>query len=449
MDYAPQTEEQSAEMLRFAGFRSFEEILTAVPASVRQQSFEVPSGLSEMELLALCRSIAQRNRSLSESVSFLGNGAYYHVIPTVVDAISSRGEWLSPYTPYQAEASQGTLQAIYEFQTMICALFQMDVANASLYDGASSLAEAVLLASRTLQRGRVLISEAVHPHAREVVTTYTSGAGTILQTIPTVNGVTDLEALSKSLREDVSCVVLQQPNVFGCLEPMSQAAELAHRVGALFVASVYPISLGVLKPPGAYGADIAVGEGRCLGSPIAYGGPGLGLFTTTTQLLRRIPGRLAGCSVDGQGKRAFTLTLQTREQHIRREKATSNICTNEGWLALRATLFLSLLGPEGLRELAMRNLEKAHDAKNKLCEISGIQSEFDQPFFNEFTLRFSHASMDLESLNKKLSRAGYTAGWPLQKNFPSMSRSSVWCVTEMIQRSDVDGLVETFKKLLS
>ncbi|MBI2104763.1 MAG: aminomethyl-transferring glycine dehydrogenase subunit GcvPA [Candidatus Omnitrophica bacterium] len=446
MDYAPNTDAQLQEMLRAIGVGSFESLISTVPAELHARALEVPSGLAESEVIALGEELAGRNRALTEVVSFLGAGCYAHLIPTVVDALASRGEWLTPYTPYQAEASQGTLQAIYEFQTMVCELFQMDVANASLYDGASSVAEAALLALRTTERSRILVSEAVHPHARETLATYLIGSTATVQEIPTVNGVTDLEALGKALRDDVACVILQQPNVFGCLEPMGQAGELAHRVGGLFIASVYPISLGLLQPPGAYGADIAVAEGRCLGSPPAYGGPGLGLFTTTSALLRKVPGRLAGCTVDQAGRRAFTLTLQTREQHIRRERATSNICTNEGWLALRATIFLSLLGPRGMQELARLNLEKARYARERLREIPWISPAFDQPVFNEFTLQFD-AAHPVEAVNRRLAAAGFAGGFPLAEWYPAMPQGSLWCVTELISKASIDRLIEVLKRV--
>jgi len=497
MDYAPNTDEQLQEMLRAIGASSFEELISTVPAELRlpaeaparrpsqggaggsaqagQRTLDVPHGLAEAQVVELCERLAGRNRSLNHVTSFLGAGAYQHLIPTAVDALASRGEWLTPYTPYQAEASQGTLQAIYEFQTMVCELLQMEVANASLYDGASSVAEAVLLAMRATQRPRVLVSEALHPHASQTLATYLIGADAIVQEIPTVHGVTDLEALSKALGDDVACVVLQQPNVFGCLEPMSQAGERLHRVGGLLIASVYPISLGLLKPPGAYGADIAVAEGRCLGSPVAYGGPGLGLFTTTSELLRRIPGRLAGCTVDQRGRRGFTLTLQTREQHIRRERATSNICTNEGWLALRATIFLSLLGPVGMQELARLNVEKAHYARERLVELpwvraafspsprdqsndhdapargrperGGAESRDDQPFFNEFTLEYD-SGISVDTVNRALAKAGIVGGFPLADWFPSMPQTSLWCVTELVSREAVDRLVDVLRKVI-
>jgi glycine dehydrogenase subunit 1 len=446
MDYAPNTDAQLQEMLWAIGAGSFEELLSAVPAGLRTRDLAVPEGLTEPQVIGLARALAARNRSLDGLTSFLGAGASHHLIPTVVDALASRGEWLTPYTPYQAEASQGTLQALYEFQTMVCELMQMDVANASLYDGASSVAEAACLALRATERPRILISEAVHPHARQAVSMYLSGAHVILQGIPTVNGVTDCEALGKAVREDVACVIMQQPNVFGCLEPMAQGSELAHRFGGLFVASVSPISLGLLRPPGSYGADIAVGEGRCLGSPPAYGGPGLGLFTTTSALMRRMPGRLAGCTVDQSGRRGFTLTLQTREQHIRREKATSNICTNEGWLALRATIFLSLLGPQGMQELARLNLEKAHYARERLLELPWISAAFDQPFFHEFTLQYDDA-LSVSRVNRALEKAGILGGFPLGEWYPAMPQASLWCVTELVPREQIDRMVTVLKRV--
>jgi len=446
MDYAPNTDEQLQEMLRVIGVRAFDELISTVPAELHARRLDVPPGLAEAQVVELCEGLAARNRSLENLPSFLGAGCYRHLIPTVVDALSARGEWLTPYTPYQAEASQGTLQAIYEFQTMVCELFQMDLANASLYDGASSAAEAALLSLRATERPRILVSEALHPHARETIATYLIGAQAILQEIPTVNGVTDLEALGKALREDVACVIMQQPNVFGCLEPMTQAGQLTHRAGGLFVASVYPVSLGLLAPPGAYGADIAVAEGRCLGSPMAYGGPGLGLFATTSALLRRVPGRLAGCTVDQTGRRGFTLTLQTREQHIRRERATSNICTNEGWIMLRATIFLSLLGPHGMQQLARLNLEKACYAHTRLREVPWMKPAFDQPFFNEFTLQCDPA-IKPEAVSRKLLKEGIVGGCPLADWYPTLPQASLWCVTEPIDKDDIDRLAEMLKKI--
>ncbi len=446
MDYTPHTDEQIRQMLEVIGVSSFDELLTAIPSEVRCKSFELPSGLTEPEVVQTCETLAQPNVSLREAASFLGFGAYSHVIPTVVDNLSLRGEWLTPYTPYQAEASQGTLQMIYEFQTLVCELLQMDVANASLYDGASALAEAAVMALRATGRQRLLISEAVHPHYREVIATYLSGSSCTIQQIPQVNGVTDLEALNAALRDDVAAVLMQQPNVFGCLEPMAPASELTHRVGGLFVANVYPVSLGLIQPPGAYNADIAVAEARGLGSPVAYGGPGLGLFATKQEFLRRIPGRLAGCSVDQSDRRGFTLTLQTREQHIRREHATSNICTNEGWLCLRATIFMSFLGPAGLRRLAELNLRRAHDVVERLRQVPGVELAFDRPYFNEATLRYTNGKTS-DAINRQLLKAGIFGGVPLKRWFPSLGDAALWCVTETVTDQQVDRLVDALKKL--
>jgi glycine dehydrogenase subunit 1 len=446
MDYTPHTDHDIQEMLHTIGVRSFEDLLAEIPQEVRCRSLNVPAGLSETEVLTLCEQVAASNRSIHEFASFLGFGSYHHAIPTIVDALSSRGEWLTPYTPYQAEASQGTLQMIYEFQTMICELMGMEVANASLYDGASALAEAASLALRATGRPRLLIAETVHPHYRQVVSTYLSGFPCVIQELPSVNGVADLEALSVALNDDVAAVILQQPNVFGCLEPMELAMAAAHQVGALGVASVYPISLGLLQPPGAYAADIATAEGRCLGSPVAYGGPGLGLLTTTQALLRKIPGRIAGCTVDQSGRRAFTLTLQTREQHIRRERATSNVCTNEGWLCLRATIFLSFLGPEGFRELAQLNAQKAQELHSRLLELGFMKPVFDQPCFNEFAMR-GLKDHTVEEINRKLLKRELIGGLPIGRWYPQHPDASLWCATETCSRTDIDRLIDALKTL--
>lgn len=446
MDYAPNTDTQLDSMLGAIGVGSFEELIRSIPENLRQRTLDIPEGLAEEDVLRLCGELASRNRPASEQECFLGAGAYQHLVPTVVDAIAQRGEWLTPYTPYQAEASQGILQAMYEFQTMVCELMEMEVANASLYDGATSLAEAAVLALRATGRKRILVSEAVHPHARQVLSTYLQGSGAAIQVIPTVNGVTDLEALSKAVREDVACVLFQHPNVFGCLEPMVQAGELAHRAGSLFVASVYPISLGLVQPPGSYGADIAVAEGRCLGTPLSYGGPGLGIFATTQALMRKLPGRIAGCTLDAAGNRAFTLTLQTREQHIRRERATSNICTNQGLVMLRATLYMSLLGASGMRELAQRNLDHAHAAHKAFLSVPWISPVFEQPFFNEFALRYeSHLSP--KRVNQALAKEGILGGLPLADWYPHCGNTALWCVTETNRWEAIDRTVEVLKGL--
>jgi glycine dehydrogenase subunit 1 len=444
MDYAPHTDDQIREMLRAIGVESVEALVADIPAEARCRSFELPAGLSELEVLQQAETLALPTKSLRELIPCLGFGAYQHVIPSAVDSLASRGEWLTPYTPYQAEASQGTLQMIYEFQSMVGELLQMDVANASMYDGASAFAESAVMALRATGRNRILVSETVHPHYREVLATYVQGFPCVVQEIPQVEGVTDVEALAAALTDDVAAVLVQQPNVFGCLEPVEQAAELAHRAGALLVSSVYPISLGVLQPPGAYGADIAVGEGRVLGSPIGYGGPGLGLFAAKQAFLRRMPGRLAGCSVDQAQRRAFTLTLQTREQHIRREQATSNICTNAGWLCVRAAIFMSLLGPQGLRDLATLNLQRAHDLSDALRKIDWIEPVFDRPFFNEFAVRYTKGRT-VEGVNRALAQAGVLGGLALRRWYPDAGEAALWCATELVTQEQIDAVVAALR----
>lgn len=446
MDYVSNTDEQLQEMLEVIGVDSYADLLESVPQSLHLKELDLPAGISESEMLQDAEKLAALNQALDRTPSFLGAGAYHHQVPTVVDAIASRGEWLTPYTPYQAEASQGILQSIYEFQTMVCELTGMDIANASLYDGASAAAEAVLLALRQTRRKRILISEAVHPHTRQVIAAYLRGSDTVIQEVATLNGVTDIEALEKSVGDDVACVLLQNPNVFGVLEPCESVSQIAHRNGGLMISSFYPASLGMIAPPGQYDADIAVAEGRCLGSPVSLGGPGLGLFAAKESLIRRVPGRLVGATVDQQGKRAFTLTLQTREQHIRRDKATSNICTNQGWLALRATVFMSLLGPKGLADWSQLNFDKAHYAFDLFTQIPWIQPAFDQPFFNEFALKYDDG-VDASKIHRRLVEAGWVPGHLMSEWFPMMKNVSLWCVTETMSKSTIDRMAETLKGL--
>src|SRR5947209_13078228 len=319
------------------------------------------------------QALANRNQSASQRVCFLGGGAYDHFIPSVVDAVAGRSEFYTAYTPYQAEASQGSLQAFFEFQTLICQLTGMDVSNASLYEGGSAVAEAVFMAvGATGRRGKVLVAESVHPEYRRTLATYLTNLEPRVQTLPTPHGFLDPDAVRKALDDQTSCVVMQHPNFFGCLEEVEAVGQAAHDKGALFVVSFDPISTGLLKRPSQYGADIAVAEGQGLGTPMAYGGPYLGIMACREQFVRKIPGRLVGQTVDRNGKRCWVLTLQTREQHIRREKATSNICTNQGLFALRAAVYLAALGPQGMRETADLCLQKAHYLADQLSELPGV-----------------------------------------------------------------------------
>ena len=444
MDYVTNTDEQLQEMLGAIGVGSFEQLLADIPRPLRAAPLQLPSGLSEAEVVAHFQQLAFKNRSLDQLCSYLGAGMYDHFIPSSVDALAARGEFATAYTPYQAEASQGTLQAIYEYQTMICELTGLDVANASLYDGASALAEAGLLTTRVTHRPRILISAAVHPEYRQVLRTYAQGSSAIVEDIPAPDGITDPGALAQSLRDDVAGVVLQSPNFFGAIEPLAELSASAHQHGALVVAATYPIALGLIAPPGACGADIAVGEAQCLGNPISFGGPTLGFFATTQQLVRKMPGRIAGCTTDVQGRRGFVLTLQAREQHIRREKATSNICTNQGLLALRATIYLSLLGPQGLGELAELNARRAHALAQRWSRLAGWSLRFRQPFFNEFAVQW-RGQRSLADVQHHLLTHGILGGVTLGRWYPDLQDTLLVCVTETKRPEDLDQTMQALE----
>jgi glycine dehydrogenase subunit 1 len=361
----------------------------------------------------------------------------------VVDAVAGRSEFYTAYTPYQAEASQGSLQAFFEFQTLICQLTGLDVANASLYEGGSAVAEAVFMAMGvTGRRCKVLVADSVHPEYRRTLSTYLANLEPHVQTLPTPHGFLDPDDLRRALDAQTACVIVQHPNFFGCLEEVEACAAAAKDAGALFVVSFDPISLGLLKRPGQYGADIAVAEGQCLGNPLAFGGPYLGLLACREEYLRKIPGRVVGQTVDRQGKRCWTLTLQTREQHIRREKATSNICTNQGLLALRAAVYLAALGPQGLKETAELCLRKAHYAAERLAEVAGMQLRFDRPFFKEFTVR---SPAPVGQVLTALLDDGYHAGLGLGRWYPGLGDCFSLAVTEKRTRTEIDGLASALR----
>jgi glycine dehydrogenase subunit 1 len=411
----------------------------------------VPPALTEIELTRHLQELAARNRPAGVSaVCFLGGGSYDHFIPAVVDAIAGRGEYYTAYTPYQAEASQGSLQAFFEFQTLICQLTGLDVANASLYEGGTAVAEAVLMSlTATGRRGKVLVAESVHPEYRLTLETYLTNLEPRVETLPTPEGFLDPDDVKKAIGADTPCVVVQHPNFFGCLEEVEALAALAHAHGALFIVSFDPISLGLLKRPGQYGADIAVAEGQVLGNPMSYGGPYLGLLACRQQFVRKMPGRLVGQTVDRNGKRCWVLTLQTREQHIRREKATSNICTNQGLMALKATAYLAALGPQGLRETAELCTRKAHYAAERLAEVEGVRLRFDRPFFKEFTLSVPSASAPGGPVTaghwlEHLLAQGYHAGLGLGRWYPALDDCIAVAVTEKRTRAEIDGLAAAF-----
>ena len=451
MSYLLNTSEERAEMLRVIGAESIEELFAAVPSHLRlKQPLQLPRAFSELELERHVQRLANRNSGVGRRVCLLGGGAYDHFIPAAVDEIVSRGEFYTAYTPYQPEASQGSLQAFFEFQTLICQLTGMEVSNASLYEGATSVSEAALMAMRvTRRRQRIVILGSVHPEYQEVVTTYVSNIGCRVHVVPTPDGTATPEAVQQAVDEQTACLIFQHPNFLGCLEPARELVEAAHGAGALAVVAFDPISLGLLERPGDYGADIAVAEGQALGIPLQFGGPYLGILACREAHVRQMPGRLIGQTVDRLGRRCYVLNLQAREQHIRREKATSNICTNQGLMALRATVYLALMGRQGLRDVAELCCQKAHYAAERLAAIDGLELMFDRPFFKEFVLR----CQDREAVVRKARDAGFDLGPPLNR-FPRWSRDGgvpadgglLVAVTEKRTRDEIDRLAEALAR---
>ena len=429
-------------MLAAIGESSIEHLFDLVPDEFRLvRPLDLPPALSELELAQHMEGLAAKNAHIGQKVCFLGGGAYDHFVPAVVDAIASRGEFYTSYTPYQPEVAQGNLQVMFEYQTLICQLTGLDVSNASLYDGGSAVAEAVLLAmSVTGRPKKVVVAGSVHPQYCEILRTYFECLGAELVTVAAPTGVVNPAEVAKTVDQETACVLVQHPNFFGCLEDVAALAKIAHDAGALLVQSFDPISLGVLKRPGDLGADVAVAEGQSLGTPLLYGGPYLGIMACREQFVRRMPGRIAGQTVDRRGRRCWVLTLQTREQHIRREKATSNICTNQGLFALRAAIYLAELGPQGLAETAELCVRKAHYAKERLKASTRLAAAFDQPVFKEFVVRDSQGRVD-ELLAQALD-AGYLAGIPLGQWYLEFDDCFLVTVTEKRTKAEIDGLAE-------
>ncbi|MBE3576422.1 MAG: aminomethyl-transferring glycine dehydrogenase subunit GcvPA [Limnochordales bacterium] len=442
--FLPHTETERREMLRTIGVNALEQLFADIPSALRLKGqLNLPPSASEAEIWRELRRLAAVNRDLDTYPCFLGAGAYDHLIPAAVTSIVSRGEFLTAYTPYQAEISQGELQAMWEYQSMMVELTGMDVANSSMYDGATALAEAALLASAVTGQRRVLVPQNVHPEYREVTATYLRARGLEMVDLPfdRSSGQVDLAALAKELEVAAAAVVVQNPNFFGIIETEAkQAVELAHKAGALAIVVADPISLAILTPPGELGADIAVGNGQPLGNPISFGGPHFGFFAARQELLRRLPGRIVGETVDRQGRRGFVLALQTREQHIRREKATSNICTNQAHNALMAAVYLALLGPQGLREVAEACLQKSHYAAERLQQIPGCSLAFSGPFYQEFVLTIP---VEPAELTRQLLAAGIIGPLPLASLLPGeeWAHKYLVCVTEARSREEIDRLV--------
>lgn len=438
--YIPATDAERAEMLRTIGVSSIEDLFADIPARLRvTQRLEMPPELSDPEVLNQLRRLAARNGDCDRFTCFLGAGAYDHFIPSVVWHLAGRGEFLTAYTPYQAELMQGELQAGYEYQSMLCELTGMEVANASMYDGASATAEAAVMARDLTKRDEVLVSTAVHPEYRQVVRTYVRPLGLRVVEVPYRDGVTDAEAVERALTDRTAALIVQHPNFFGSLEDGTGLVDLAHRAGALLVVAIAePLSLGLLKPPGQWGADIVAGEGQPLGNHLNFGGPYLGMLATRRDFVRRMPGRLVGATVDTEGRRGFVLTLQTREQHIRREKATSNICTNEALLALAAAVYMATLGKQGLRQVAELNVRKAAYAKAAITRVDGYTVPFSAPTFNEFVVR---TPVPPEEINRRLRTHTILGGAGLGAWYPELADCWLVCVTEQRTRAEIDRLV--------
>jgi glycine dehydrogenase subunit 1 len=443
MDFVPHTDAERKEMLAVIGVGKFEDLVSHLP--VFKGEYKIPAGLAEGEMLRLAHELASKNQAAGKLSSFLGAGSYEHYIPSAISALMSRGEFLTAYTPYQPEVSQGTLQTLYEFQSMICELMAMDVCNAGMYEGASALAEAVLMALRETGRNEVLLPRTLHPDYKAVVETYTGEQGVRLIEIPHLNGQLDLDFIRSHLTEKTAALVVQNPNFLGVVEPAHELGALAQQAGALLIAVVNPLSLGLLTPPGDYGADIAVAEGQPLGVPTGYGGPYVGLFTCKNKWLRKMPGRLVGQTVDVDGKRGYVLTLQAREQHIRREKATSNVCTTTALIGFCATWYLALIGKQGLREVAYQNLAKSHYAQQQLTQIPGVRATLNAPFFNEFVLQ---TKLPADQLQQALLDKGIAGGLSLRKWYPELENCSLWCVTETKSKADIDHLAKTLREVL-
>ncbi|MDP3789987.1 MAG: aminomethyl-transferring glycine dehydrogenase subunit GcvPA [Candidatus Omnitrophota bacterium] len=441
--YTPHTKEDIKAMLDAIGVGSVDDLFKDIKPSYRPKSFNLPQGRSEMEVMDYFQKLSAKN--CSSVTKFIGGGFYDHYIPLVVDALSSRPEFYTAYTPYQPECSQGTLQAIYEYQSAICALTGMEIANASLYDGGTALYEAAMMATRITGRNKIVVDGGVNPIYRKILYTYTKNLHIDFVEIPVSHGQSTREEMLKYFDDKAAGVILQNPNFFGAIDDHTDIIEKAHSVGAVAIESVYPVSLGILKSPAEMGADIATGEGQSMGLPLSFGGPYLGFMATKKEFSRKMPGRIAGVTVDKEGRRGFVLTLQTREQHIRREKATSNICSNEALCAMRAIVYLSALGKEGLAELAHLNHDKAEYAKKLLDKIKGVEVKKSSPTFNEFTVLLPKNADDVieAMLNKN-----FLAGLPLGRYYKGMEKYLLVAVTEKRTKKDIEDFAGALEKVL-
>lgn len=444
MAFVPHSENERREMLHEIGVDRFEGLLQGIPESLRlQRQLNLPDALSEFEAVKHLSELAARNHSAADFANFMGAGAYDHFIPAIVDHLTDRSEFKTAYTPYQAEVSQGTLQAIYEFQTLICRLTGMEVANASMYDGASAVAEAVLLALGATQKRKVVLSSLLHPHYADVIKIYLGGEDIEVVRVNHDNGIIDVDDL-KHKTKNAACLVMQNPNFYGIIEPTEGIPQVVKSAEAMLIAVVNPISLAYLKTPGEYDADVCVGEGQPLGNSLNFGGPYFGFFATRKKYIRLLPGRLTAMTKDKVGKRGFCLTLQTREQHIRRDKATSNICTNEALCALASAIYLSTMGKEGLKETARLCFNKAHYLKDNLCSIEGVELAYDRPFFMEFALKLSQPTQQV--FDKLLTKEIF-AGAPTTR-FMWKDDYLIVCATEKRTKSEMDFYRDSLREVM-
>ena len=437
--YLPMTEQDKQLMLAKIGVETVDELFSDIPERVQfKGEYKIKSAKSESALMKELAQLAAKNADLKSYTLFIGAGVYDHYIPTIVDHVISRSEFYTAYTPYQPEISQGELQAIFEFQTMICELTGMQVANSSMYDGGTALAEAAMLCAGHTRRKKVLISSTIHPESKDVVKAYAKGQYIEVVEIPHKDGITDVKALDELLTDDIAGVLVQYPNFFGRIEPLKELEEMIHRSKALFVVSSNPLSLGALTPPGQFGADIVVGDAQPFGIPTAFGGPHCGYFAVTTNLMRKVPGRLVGQTVDDEGRRGFVLTLQAREQHIRRDKATSNICSNQALNALAASVAMTALGKKGVKEVAEANIQKSHYAKKAFIN-RGFELAFSGPSFNEFVVK---VNKPVKQLNKELLEKGIIGGYDLGRDFPELENQMLVAVTELRTKAEIDQFVK-------
>lgn len=441
--YIPNTEADKKRMLESIGVNSISDLFSDIPDDLKlNRKLNINDPMSEIEILEHMKGLAAKNKSIDELICFLGAGAYDHYIPSIVKHLAMRSEFYTAYTPYQPEISQGTVQVIFEYQTMMTNLTGMDVTNASMYDGPTAAAEAAIMACENTRRKSVVVSKTVNPETRKVLKTYLTTRNIEIVEVDMADGVTDIEKLKSVVNKDTAAVLVQSPNFFGIIEDVTEVEKLIHENKGNLIMYVDPISLGILKTPGDLGADIVVGEGQSLGNRLNYGGPHLGFLATTSKLVRKLPGRIVGQSVDQDGKRAFVLTLQAREQHIRRYKATSNICSNQGLNMVMAAIYLVTMGKKGLREVALQSTQKAHYAYNEIIKSGKFKPMFNQPFFKEFAVT---SDIEANKVNKELLNKGILGGYELGRDYAEFNNGLLFCVTEKRTKEEIDKLVSALE----